>query len=403
MERRYDAIVVGARCAGAPTAMLLARRGYKVLLVDRSRFPSEIPHGHFVHRHGPRRLRDWGLLNRVLATGCPPSTTITLDTGDICLVGHDLVVDGVAAGYGPRRAKLDMVLVEAAIEAGAELREGFAIEEYLMEENCVVGVRGRDCSCGSGATEHAVITVGADGRGSLLARTVRAAEYQCAPTLMCWYFSYWSGDLPGLELYVRGKRAIFAHPTSDGLFAVFVGFPIGEQRAVQSDLDRQFIAAVDSAPALADLVRSGERVERFYGAANLPNFLRTPYGPGWALVGDAGCHKDPYLALGICDAFRDADLLADAIDQLLSGARRGNQAMEDYERRRNEATMADYRMNLDLAQFKPLSGEQRRLMETVQGNQEATNQFLMAREGMIAPETFFNPQRLGRIGARLDA
>jgi flavin-dependent dehydrogenase len=163
MERRYDAIVVGARCAGAPTAMLLARKGYKVLLVDRSRFPSEIPHGHFIHRHGPRRLRDWGLLNRVLATGCPPSTTITMDVGDICLVGHDLVVDGVAAGYGPRRAMLDMVLVEAAIEAGAELRESFAIEEYLAEENRVVGIRGQDCSRGSRVTEHAAITVGADG------------------------------------------------------------------------------------------------------------------------------------------------------------------------------------------------------------------------------------------------
>jgi len=403
MERRYDVIVVGARCAGAPAAMLLARKGYKVLLVDRSRFPSEIPHGHFIHRHGPRRLRDWGLLDRVIATGCPPSTTITMDTGDVCLVGRDLVVDGVAAGYGPRRTILDMVLVEAAIEAGAELRECFAIEKYLIEEDRVVGVRGRDCSRGGWATEHSAITVGADGRGSLLARTVRAADYEYVPTLMCWYFSYWSADPHGLELYVRGQRAIFAHPTNDGLLAVFVGFPIREQRAAQSDLERQFMAAVDLVPELADRVRSGERVERFYGAANLPNFLRTPCGPGWALVGDAGCHKDPYLALGICDAFRDADLVANAIDQQLSGARWHDQAMADYERRRNEATMPDYRMNLDLAQFKPLSAEQRRLLEAVQGNQEATNHFFMAREGMIAPETFFNPENLRRIGARMNA
>jgi flavin-dependent dehydrogenase len=403
MKRRYDVIVVGARCAGAPTAMLLARNGYKVLLVDRSRFPSEIPHGHFIHRHGPRRLRGWGLLSRLIAAGCPPSTTITMDTGDICLVGGDLVVDGIAAGYGPRRAVLDMVLVEAAIEAGAELRESFAVEEYLTEENRVVGVRGRDCVHGARVTEYAAITVGADGRGSLLARTVRAPKYEFVPTLMCWYFSYWSGDLPGLELYVRGKRAIFAHPTNNGLFAVFVGFPIQEQRPVQSDLERQFMAAVDLAPNLADRVRSGERAERFYGAANLPNFLRTPLGPGWALVGDASCHKDPYLALGICDAFRDAELVADAVDQQLSGARRHDQAMADYERRRNEATIADYRMNLDLAQFKPLPAEQRRLMEAVQGNQEATNRFLMAREGMIAPETFFQCGKPSRIDARVEA
>jgi flavin-dependent dehydrogenase len=403
MERKYDIIVVGARCAGAPTAMLLARKGYKVLLADRARFPSEIAHGHFIHRHGPRRLRDWGLLDRVIATGCPPSTTITFDTGEFCVMGRDLVVDGVAAGYGPRRAALDMVLVEAAVEAGAELRESFAIEEYITEDSRVVGVRGRYCRDGSRATEHAAITVGADGRGSLLARAVRVAEYEFIPTLMCWYFSYWNARPKGLELYVRGERAIFAHPTNDNLLAVFVGFPIRQQRAVQSDLERQFMAAVDLVPELADRARSGERVERFYGAANLPNFLRTPLGPGWALVGDASCHKDPYLALGICDAFRDADLMADAVDQLLSGARRYEEVQLDYERRRNEATMPDYRMNLDLAQFKPIPPELRRVLETVQGNPETINQFLMAREGMIAPEAFFNPQNLRRIGARLDA
>jgi flavin-dependent dehydrogenase len=392
MSRNYDVIVVGARCAGAPTAMLLARKGYNVLLLDRSSFPSEIPHGHFIHRRGPRYLHDWGLLDRVIATGCPPSTTIILDAGDLCLVGRDLVLDGIAAGYGPRRAALDKVLVDAAVEAGAELRQGCAIEEYLTEGNRVVGVRGRDCANGSLAIERATITVGADGRASLLARTVGAAKYEFTPTLTCWYFSYWTGVSHGLELYVRGERAIFAHPTNDGLCAVFVGCPIREQRAVQSDLERQFMAAVGLVPELADRVRSGERVERFYGAANLPNFLRTPCGPGWALVGDAGCHKDPYLALGICDAFRDADLLAAAIDQQLSGMGRHDQVIAHYERRRNEATMADYRMNLDLAQFKPLSAELRQLQEAVQGNQEATNQFLMAREGMIAPETFFNPK-----------
>src|SRR5262245_30677506 len=103
MRTVYDAIVVGARCAGAPTAMLLARRGLRVLLVDRSIFPSEIPHGHFIHRHGPRRLHDWGLLERMTATGCPPSTSFTLDAGEFRLTGRDLVLGGIAFGHGPRR------------------------------------------------------------------------------------------------------------------------------------------------------------------------------------------------------------------------------------------------------------------------------------------------------------
>src|SRR6516165_9728432 len=117
--REYDAIVVGARCAGAASAMLLARRGFDVLLVDRARFPSEIPHGHYVHMHGPPRLAAWGLLDRVLATGAPAITSITTDLGDFPLTGRDLVVDGVPVGVAPRRAVLDQALIDAAIEAGA--------------------------------------------------------------------------------------------------------------------------------------------------------------------------------------------------------------------------------------------------------------------------------------------
>ncbi|HEX2478496.1 MAG TPA: FAD-dependent monooxygenase [Geminicoccaceae bacterium] len=381
---------MGARCAGAPTAMLLAHKGYKMLLVDRSTFPSDIPQGHFIHRHGPRRLRERGLLDRVVATGCPPSTTITLDTGASRLVGKDLVLDGVAAGYGPRRGALDQVLIDGAVAAGVHLREGFAVEEYVSERDRIVGIGGRERTGGALVSERAILTVGADGRGSRLARTVQAPEYDVTPTLTCWYFSYRSGVVgSGLELYVRPERVIFAFPTNDSLCAIFTAWPIDCQRVVQADLERHFVAVIDLLPDLAERVRAGRREERFSGAANLPNFLRSPYGPGWALVGDAGCHKDPYLALGICDAFRDAELLVDAIDQGLAGTRPLEAALREYEQRRNEATMADYRMNLDLARFTPPTVDQQQLQAALHGNQEATNQFFMAREGMIPPESFF--------------
>jgi flavin-dependent dehydrogenase len=400
MTRMQDIIVVGARCAGAPTAMLLARKGYRVLLVDRSTFPSDIPHGHYIRRHGPRRLREWGLLDGIIATGCPPSTTITLDTGEVRLVGRDLVVDGLAAGYGPRRGVLDQLLIDGAVAAGVQFREGFAAEEYVSEDERIVGIRGRDRTGGALVTERAILTVGADGRGSRLARAVQAPEYEATPTLLCWHFSYWSGvAATGVEIYMRPERGIFAFPTNDGLFAVFVGWPIGCQRAIRADLERQFMAVIDLVPELAARLRAGRREEWFSGAANLPNFLRRPCGPGWALVGDAGCHKDPYLALGICDAFRDAEFLVDAIDEGLGERRPLEAALQNYERRRNEATMADYRLNLDLARFTPPSAEQQRLQAALHGNQEDTNQFFLAREGMIPPEIFFNPENLQRIMA----
>ncbi len=396
----YDAIVIGARCAGAPTAMLLARRGHKVLLVDRATFPSEIPHGHFIHRHGPRRLHRWGLLDRIAATGCPAVTTVTSDYGDFPLAGRDLTAEGVALGYGPRRAALDQILVEAAVAAGAELREGFAVEGFAGDGDRIAGIRGRGRRGGAPVTEYATVTVGDDGRNSRLARAVEAPVTEAAPAATCYYFSYWSG-LPdaGLEVYVRQDRVIFAFPTGDGLFALFVAWPSAELPAVRADIAGQFMAVIDQIPVLAERVRGGRREERFYGASDLPNFLRRPYGPGWALVGDAGCHKDPFLALGICDAFRDAELLAEALDEGLSGRRPLAAALADYERQRDEATLPEYRQNLHLAQFQPLPTELAQLRRALRGDQDATNRFYLASEGLIPREAFFKPENLRRIMA----
>jgi flavin-dependent dehydrogenase len=381
----YDAIVVGARCAGATTAMLLARQGFDVLLVDRAGFPSDIPHGHFIHRHGPQRLKRWGLLDRVLDTNCPAVTSIAMDFGDFPLVGKDLSVDGAPVGLGPRRPALDRVLVEAAVEAGVELRERFSVDDLSLENGRVVGIRGRATNGGSPVSERARFVVGADGRNSGVAKRVEAPAYEAAPTATCWYFSYWSG-VPGagLELNLRDRRVIFAFPTNDGLFAVFVGWPIEELGTVRADSEGELLAAVDLVPELAERVRAGRREERVYGAAQLPNFLRQPGGPGWALVGDAGCHKDPYLALGVCDAFRDAELLAGAIGEVLSGGRPEDEALAEYERLRNEATLPDYQANLWQAQFKPLPAELFELRASVRGSQEATNHFLLMGEGLAA-------------------
>src|SRR5262245_53160670 len=182
----YDAIVVGARCAGSPVAMLLARQGARVLLVDRAAFPSEIPHGHFVHRHGPRRLRRWGLLPQ-LAARTPGVTDVIFDVGDFPLVARNVVEDGLPCGYGPRRTTLDKILVEAAVESGAELRERFHVDEYLFDHDRLVGIRGRGAD-GRVVDERATITVGADGRNSRLAQAVRAEMTRESPVILCYYF-----------------------------------------------------------------------------------------------------------------------------------------------------------------------------------------------------------------------
>jgi len=144
----YDVIIVGGRCAGSSLARLLALSGAKVLLVDRATFPSDIPHGHFIHRQGPRRLQAWNLLDRVAALS-PPITEQLVDLGDFPLISRNLAVDGVAWGYGPRRSLLDKLLVDAAVDAGAELREGFNVDEFVFEGERLAGIRGRSPSATS--------------------------------------------------------------------------------------------------------------------------------------------------------------------------------------------------------------------------------------------------------------
>jgi len=212
--------------------------------------------------------------------------------------------------------------------------------------------------------------------------------------------SYWHGvSAAGLEIYQRGRIVVFAFPTHGDLFAVFVAWPIDRYRDVQSDIEREFLAAVREVPELADRLQAARRAERFRGAADLPNFMRKPHGPGWALVGDAGCHKDPYLALGICDALRDSDFLARAIDRGLGGAQPLHEALGDYERQRNEASGRDYQMNIEMARFTPPSPDEIALQHGLARDPVAARQFFLARERLIPMEAFFNAENLQRIRA----
>jgi len=225
----YDAIVVGARCAGSPTALLLARKGYKVLLVDRSVFPSDMAFStHFLHQAGSAALKRWGLLERLAATNCPPITEDYFDYGAFTLSGPVPPVDGVNTAFAPRRIKLDPLLAAAASEAGAELREGFSVQELLWEGGRVAGIRGKHK--GAAITEKARITIGADGMYSTVAKAVRPGEYKGQPGLEGGWYAYWSGvPMKGWHLWLRPNRVVFSYNTNEHLPLNGIAFPNRER------------------------------------------------------------------------------------------------------------------------------------------------------------------------------
>jgi 2-polyprenyl-6-methoxyphenol hydroxylase-like FAD-dependent oxidoreductase len=396
--RGYDVIVVGARCAGAPTAMLLAREGYRVLAVDRATFPSDTVSTHLIHPPGVDALRRWGLLDRVIATGCPPIHAYAFDFGPFTLTGTP-GTDRADVAYAPRRTVLDKILVDATSAAGVEVREGFTVEEIVFDGDRVAGIRGRGRG-GATVTERARVVVGADGLHSLVSRAVNAEQYREKAPLLAAYYSYWSG-LPmrgRFEVYTRPHRAFAAWPTNDDLTLVIGGWPYSEFESNRANIEGNFLKVIGLAPDFADRLGKARREERFAGMA-VPGYFRKPFGPGWALVGDAGYNKDFITAQGIQDAFRDAELCVRALDEAFSGRHPFDEAMATYQAARDEHVLPMYDFTAELASLEPPPPELGQILAAAHGKQEAMNDFARVNAGVVSPREFFSEENVRRIFA----
>lgn len=401
MPRSYDVIVIGARCAGAPTALLLARMGHRVLLVDRTTFPSDTVSTHFVHAPGVAALERWELRDRLARTGCPPVRTYRFDFGPFTIEGSPRPIDAVADGYCPRRTVLDEMLVRAAAEAGVEVREAFSVDEVVIDGDRVVGIRGK----GTGSetvTERATVVVGADGRNSLVARAVHPEQYNERPAVSPALYSYWSGvGSAGFEVYVGERCGMAAFPTHDDLTLIIVGLPEADFKIARHDVESTFLRTLEVAPQLAERVRAGRREERFHAATDLSGYFRKPYGPGWALVGDAGYHLHPITAQGITDAFLDAERLVAALGAVFAGEAAYDDAMGAYQRARDEHSMAMYEMTFDLAQLdRPPPPETQALLAAVSRDPQAMDDFVSVQAGTLPVPEFFAPENVTRLLSR---
>ena len=343
LRRGWDVIIIGGRVAGASTALLLARAGLRVLVVERARRGSDTVSTHALMRGGVLQLHRWGLLDRVAGTGAPPVRRVTFHYGHDSMPVTLKPYAGVDALYAPRRTVLDALLVGAAEEAGARFGFGLAMTEVARDRaGRVVGVVVRD-HLGATWTERAGLVVAADGRSSLVATLVGAPTVVAGIHAAAYVYGYWpAADLDGYHWYYGDGLSAGVIPTNDGLACVFAAGPAAVLSARMRhsrplDAARELLARIDS--RLTDLTRDAPRgpVRFFRG---LPARLRRLHGPGWALVGDAGWWKDPLSTYGITDAFRDAELLAEAVVAGAESDRATQIALRRYQAERDRLALS---------------------------------------------------------------
>jgi len=348
MKSRYDIVVVGARPAGAGTALLLARQGARVLMIDRGRHGTDTLSTHALMRGGVLQLARWGVLPRIVAAGTPPVRQATFIYGDDTLAVAVKPRDGVDALYAPRRTVLDRILVDVAAEAGVDVAYGVRLTDlHRRHDGRVNGIVTTD-EDGTVRAVEATVVIGADGWRSQMARLVGAPTTRSGQWATANVFGYWRGlPVDGYRWYYRPGLSVGAIPTNDGLTCVFTSTPADRF----AELFKRDVAAgyqhvmQQAGPDLAEGMREAALEGALHGFPGQIGFSRQSAGPGWALVGDAGYFKDPLTAHGITDALLDAEYLTRAVQEGTDAA------LAAYEAGRNERTRELFEVTDRIASF----------------------------------------------------
>ncbi|HET9703971.1 MAG TPA: NAD(P)/FAD-dependent oxidoreductase [Vicinamibacterales bacterium] len=312
----YDVIIVGARPAGTATALLLARQGLRVAIVDRGRYGADTLSTHALMRAGVLQLARLGVLARVIEAGTPPVRSATFTYANETQQVPIKARDGLDALYAPRRTVLDRALVDAARVAGIEVGFSTTLVDLVKTADGRVGgivARGED---GGLTSVKARLVVGADGMRSTVAKLAAAEITRTGSGTTANVYGYWSNvPVDGYHWFFDNGVSAGAIPTNDGFTCIFASVPTSRfEETFREDVEAGYRHVLSlAAPRLSARLAGGHLAERLRGIPGQPGFLRRAAGPGWALVGDAGYFKDPTTAHGITDALVDAEYLARAI------------------------------------------------------------------------------------------
>ena len=356
---RHDVVIVGGRVAGSATAMLLARLGHDVVVVDQASFPSDTVSTHSIARSGVVQLRRWGLLDEVLDSGAPAIRQVTFNAAGASTSRTIKDKSGVDFLVAPRRYVLDTILATAAEHAGADVRPGVTVTGVQRDgRGRVVGVSGQD-RAGGRIEIGARYVIGADGLRSRIAGLVDATINEAGPAGGAAQYAYYAGiPWSGFEFFVAERSFAGVFPTHDGQACIWVLTPSADAKAVRrrtGSRGEAFGQLLErSHPELAERLGQARRTSPIQGMLRQPNQLRQAFGPGWALVGDAGYYRDATTAYGISDAFRDAELLAVALDQALAGDGEETTALAAYQQQRDQALREIFDITCRLAAYPPV-------------------------------------------------
>ena len=393
----FDIIVVGARCSGASAAMLLARKGYRVAMIDKDPPGSDMLHStHIVQPIAVSKLKKWELLANLEAE-CPSFESYSFDFGVALIDGKPPAVDGDARAFCPRRKVLDPILVSAAVSEGVTYMPSTKVIDVTRTGERVDGVRFVTAG-GAEQTIKGELVIGADGPGSTIAARVNARQYREASAQQVTMWGYWSG-IPGRGLDVKsdGGRAVWLIPSSGGDSMVGVSWEMTRYKSLRGEVKKGYYASIaELSPLLStqlkqDLLSSELRV------GSTRTYLRAPHGPGWVLLGDAGHTKDPCSAQGITDAFIDVDECTSLIDAGLRGERNLDEGLADWHVARDARLIPFLEMSLKMAQFQPPDESETALYQAIAKSDAATTQFLGLISESTNPGDFFAAENIGRL------